>query len=317
MILGRLLIVVVIILAANGLAVSASGPGAATRVSGEAYGLAVGQPPQPAGGSPYVTLPPEGGSVSDSSPGTGLGFGGTVGSLDQLTATTSGSLSGEDGRVNSVATLGFVELFTGIVRASDVRVVASSSVDGGRASSSGNASFGNLSVAGLAYPNPRPNERVELPGLGYVILNEQLVGGDGHSSSSIVVRAIHLHVSAPGVLDVPRDTDFVVGAASSGVPDINASNPVPSGPRPTATPVPWAPISSRAPIDISIGNGNHHHGNGNFSFNGNANRSRTPTSTATTVRAPGTPLVITVVVVIVTNTPVPTATSTTGVAPKP
>jgi hypothetical protein len=266
MLLARLTLVISIILAVNAFGVSAASPAAATRVSGEATGLQAGVPSVAVPGSPYVQLPPEGGSVVDQSPGTAIGTGGGVGSIDQVSASTTGSLSGSGGAVTSTVMVGLVELFAGVIRATDIRVVTTSTQDGGRASSSATVTFGSLTVAGLAYPDPRPNTRVELPGLGYVVLNEQLVGGDGSSSSSMVARAFRLQVTAPSSLEIPRGTEFIVANVASGVPAIDASSPLQIGPAPTATRARFDPISTLTPLDLSFDNDNLDDVNDNFDF---------------------------------------------------
>ena len=254
MLVARLLLAVLIFAVANGLAGVVGGSAAATRVSAEAYTLAAGLPSQPIIGAPYAALPPDGGSTEEFSPGTGVGTGSGVTSLDGLLATTAGARSDVDGWATSSATVGLVELFAGLVRATNVRAVASSGQDGRGARSSATLTFETLTVAGLDYRNPPPNERVELPGVGYIVLNEQLVGGDGRTSSSIIVRAFRLHVTADNLLDTPAGTEFIVANAASGVPEIGAGTVVAGGPRPPGTlSASYAPISTRPPVDIRIG----------------------------------------------------------------
>lgn len=72
-----------------------------------------------------------------------------------------------------------------------------------------------------------PNTRINLPGVGYVVLNEQLRSGDGWSSSGIAVNMIHVVLQSvtggsctilgclPGVLTTTGE--IIVGSASSGV----------------------------------------------------------------------------------------------------
>ena len=320
MLLVRLALVLVVLLGANGLLATASGPVAAQVVGAEAYGLAIGEPSQPVAGTPYVALPTTGGFQSDFSAGTGVGIGGGVGNVDAIRVTANGD---EPGTVTSSSEVGVVELLDGLVRATNVEVSVRSTVGGGGASSTGVVRFGSLTVAGLSYPDPRPNERIELPGVGYVVLNEQLVGGDGQTTTSIIVRALRLQVTEqPILLDVRRGTEFVVASASTGVPGISASTPVPSGPLPTATPVPWRPISTVEPVDISIPDRNRN-GNDDFGFDndnaGNDNGGRAPTQPAGGQGGGGAqpagtqrPVVVTVVVVVTTPTPSPTPTRPPG-----
>jgi hypothetical protein len=181
MLIVRLVVVVAIFVAANVLPLAAPESMAAERVGGEAYGLAVGNPAVGTPGAAYVQLPPEGGSVSDTSPGAGYGVGNAVGSTTRITTSSQGDLGA--GNVTSSTTLADGELLGGVVRAHDVRIVASTA--GGRPS--GTVTFGSLIVAGIAYTDPQPNTRIEVPGIGIVIVNEQLIGGDGRDVAAIVI----------------------------------------------------------------------------------------------------------------------------------
>ena len=318
MLVARLLLLVVLIVGANGLAFS-GGAAQVGRVGGEAYGLAVGVPSRPVDGAPYVQLPPDGGSAIDFSAGTGVGIGGDVASVDSIRVTTGGGLTGDGMTVQSTAEIGLIELFTGLVRATNVQVVAGSTLQGGRAFSNGSTNFGSLTVAGLDYTDPAPNTRVELPGVGYVVLNEQLVGGDGQSTASIIVRALRLQVTETIVLDVPQGTEFVVANASSGVPQISASTVVAVGPTPYIPSDRFNPISTRDPVDISIPDlGDELSDNGLFDNDDLEDNDNGDTATAAggaggaggTGRATGGSASVVVTVVVVVTNPTPTRTPT-------
>ena len=66
--------------------------------------------------------------------------------------------------------------------------------------------------------NPPPNTTILVPGIGSVILNEQVCDGggappcSGTSSSGITVRAIHVIVS-PTATGVPQSANVIVGEA--------------------------------------------------------------------------------------------------------
>ncbi|MCC6179113.1 MAG: hypothetical protein IT305_27700 [Chloroflexi bacterium] len=306
MLVLRLSLVVVIFIAVNLLVVRAPSSVAAVRVGGEAYGLAVGNPPVTAQGGAYVQLPPEGGNVSLTSPGAGYGLGNGVGSTTVIAATTSGSP--EANTVTSTAVVDDGELFGGLIRATDVRVVAS--ITGGRPTAS--ITYGTLIVAGAAYPNPQINQRVELPGVGYVILNEQRVGGDTRETAGVVANAVHVYVTVPSALDVTSGAEVILAHAAAGIPDVVVSRAVAPFPTSTPTPVPWAAISTLGPLDLSL-NGNFN-GNDNFDFNGNENDNSNSNSTNVNLtqvpRGSTTPISIVITVVIVENTPTPTTIAT-------
>src|SRR5947207_1462864 len=111
MLIVRLVLVVAIFVAANVLPLAAPHSMAAVRVGGEAYGLAVGNPAMSAPGAAYVQLPPEGGSVSDSSPGAGYGLGNAVGSATRIETNSQGDVGA--GSVTSTTTLADSELLGG------------------------------------------------------------------------------------------------------------------------------------------------------------------------------------------------------------
>jgi hypothetical protein len=195
--------------------------------------------------------------------------------------------------------------------------VATSLERDGRLASSASVTFGSLLVDGLDYSNPRPNERVDLPGLGFVVLNEQAVGGDGVTASAASVRALRLSVTEPNLQRVPPGAEIVVAAAAAGVPEIVATDPVTSGVvRSATTPIPAVALSTRAPIDTSLDttggvgrfdfdNDNDDDDNDNDEVAANDNSaSSSGTPSSDTQR----PVVVTVVVVVTTPAAVQTAT---------
>lgn len=290
MVVFRLVLVAAIFIAANVLTLVAPSSMAAVRVGGEAYGLAVGSPAAGVPGSAYVQLPPSGGNVADTSPAAGYGLGNAAGSVSRIATASDGDLGA--GNVTSTTTLADAELLGGVVRLHDVRSVAT--VNGGRAT--GNVTYGSVIVAGLSYTNPLPNTRIEVPNVGIVILNEQLTG-----DSAMIVRAVRLQITEPSLFDLPRGTELILAHAAAGVPDVVASRAITQRAA-TATEVPWSPISSYRPVDVSIGNGNSSDDNDNFSFdNGNGNDNGGGGTTASpTAAATATPIKIVVTVVVCT-----------------
>jgi hypothetical protein len=314
MLLFRLALVVAIFIAANVLTLSVPQSAAAARVAGDAYGVAVGKPPAPVPNSAYIQLPPEGGNLADSSPSAGYGLGSSAASTTQINTSTVGDAG--SGNVTSTSTMMDGELLGGVVRVRDARVTVTASASGGRASSSASVTYGALIVAGVSYPNPSINQRIDIPGVGFVIVNEQIVGGDGRESASVVARAAHLTITASSLMDLVSGTELMLAHASAGVPDVSAARPVAPAPTATPTAVPWSPISPYRPIDVSL-NGNFGNSNDDneddFNIdNGNDNVRvvNTATTTATTIRPTNTPFGIVITVVVVEATATPTATST-------
>jgi hypothetical protein len=298
MLILRLGLVAAIFVAANVLTLAAPSSMAAVRVGGEAYGLAVGAPAVGVPGAAYVQLPAGGGRVTADSPGAGHGLGNAAGSTTQIVTVSEGDLGA--GSVTSTVNVLDGELLGGVVRAHDIRIVATA----GGARPSATVTFGSLVVAGVSYPNPQPNTRVVVPSVGIVILNEQLVGGDGAGVSAIIVRAVRLQITEPSLFDLQQGTDLIMAHAAAGVPDVIATRMVAAGPGATPTAVPWAPISAYRPIDVSL-NGNYSDDNDNFSFdNGNGNDNGAGTGGGGVGGSPS-PSTGPIIVIVVTPTATP------------
>ena len=103
------------------------------------------------------------------------------------------------------STLESVSVLNGLITASGVVAIASSS--GGTSDAEG-SSLANLTVNGVSLDTPAPNTRVNLPGVGYVVLNEQTTTPGG-----ITVNMIHVVLRTFGV----TIGEIIVGSASSQV----------------------------------------------------------------------------------------------------
>ncbi|HYU29183.1 MAG TPA: choice-of-anchor P family protein, partial [Gemmatimonadales bacterium] len=124
----------------------------------------------------------------------------------------------------SSATLGAVSLLNGLITTDGVVAIANSTLgDGYVASDAEGSSLANLIVNGTAVSDPAPNSRMDLPGVGYVVLNEQSVTGDGVSTSGITVNMIHVVLQQPilgilgQVIGYQTVGNIIVGSASSSV----------------------------------------------------------------------------------------------------
>jgi hypothetical protein len=179
----------------------------AQRVGGTGYGASV-RTTLTSTQSPVAALPAGGGYVV----GEAASFG-VPSTLDArwLTAVTTGSVSdaSEPASAQTVSEVESVNVLNGLVRADNVTAIASSYAANGTAGSDADGSgFVNLVVNGTAITTDvAPNTRIDIPLVGYVVLNEQIRGGDGATSSSLTVNMIHVRL-----LD---GADIVVGSASS------------------------------------------------------------------------------------------------------
>jgi len=117
---------------------------------------------------------------------------------------------GDDGSdAVSSATLGAVNILNGLITADGVVAMATSTI--GNANADG-SSLANLVVNGVQVDDPAPNTRMNLEGVGYVVLNERIP-----TSGGIKVNMIHV-VLQQTVLGITRTTgNIIVGSASAKV----------------------------------------------------------------------------------------------------
>jgi hypothetical protein len=191
------------------LALIPNGAQAQWRVGGAGYGTSVkalGTTAQ----SPVATLPADGGYAVGEA--TTFGVPNTI-AARWLTAVTTGSGSQDaaPASAQTISELENVNVLNGLVRADNVTAVASSYANGtGAGSNADGSGFVNLVVNGNAIrTDVAPNTRINIPLVGYVILNEQARTGDGVTSSGMNVNMVHVRL-----LD---GTDIIVGSASSSV----------------------------------------------------------------------------------------------------
>jgi len=134
-----------------------------------------------------------------------------------LTSITTGAANNTASSAQSTSEVESVNLLGGVITADNVTAIASSYVNqSGRASDASGSGFANLVVNGVAISaTPAPNTRLALPGLGYVVLNEQIPSGDGVTSSGMTVNMIH--VVLQNALTGIQTGEVIVGSATSAV----------------------------------------------------------------------------------------------------
>lgn len=114
-----------------------------------------------------------------------------------LSSMTTGQIDPDRVSVTASAEAANVNVLNGLIAAKAVLALATSYANGTSAASEADGStLLNLVVAGVAYADgaPGPNTRVALPGVGYVVLNEQIRSGDGVRSSGLTVNMIHVYL---------------------------------------------------------------------------------------------------------------------------
>ena len=162
--------------------------------------------------SPSAALSPDGSVTQDQAAEV------TVGSLvtaQNAFATADGLSDDTQSDAFSSATLGTVNILNGLITADGVIAMASTTLGNNNADGS---TLANLVVNGVQLSDPAPNTRVDLPGVGYVVLNEQIA-----TSGGITVNMIHVVLQQPaldvlgGVTGYQTTGEIIVGSASTGI----------------------------------------------------------------------------------------------------
>src|SRR6266566_678751 len=155
-----------------------------------------------------------------------------VGLVVGLTAAVAVTGVAQSAGAQSTASAASVNILNGLITADEVLAnVTSSAGQSGAFSNADGSTFTNLAIAGvgsLSGDSPvAPNTNISLPGVGFVVLNEQIPSGDGVTSSGLTVNMIHVYLQSltgggctilgclPGV---PTNTgEIIVGSATSSV----------------------------------------------------------------------------------------------------
>lgn len=105
-----------------------------------------------------------------------------------------------------------------LIKASQVTAVSTTLFDGtGFDLSDAGSGFVNLSVLGVPVVDPAPNTTIELPGIGRVVLNEQIPKISARSAS-LIINMIHVYVTEVGnPLGLPVGSESITSHAKSGL----------------------------------------------------------------------------------------------------
>jgi hypothetical protein len=194
--------------------------GVAQSVAGQAYSTYVNTPVAFSGQSPLAVLPP----ITATDPGAEAdGQGSALSVPNALAATflnsiTSGELGTTQTGAQSTASAASINILNGLITANEVIAnVMSSRTASGAVSNAAGSSATNLVVAGVPVTSGdgpvAPNTNIGLPGVGYVVLNEQIPTGDGVTSSGLTVNMIH--VVLQDALTRATTGEIIVGSARS------------------------------------------------------------------------------------------------------
>jgi len=184
----------------------------AQTVTGKAFGTYVNAPGVTSQ-SPIATLPSTGGMATGQADAFGV-----AGAVDAqaLNAVTTGVADNKKSGAQSTSELEQVSAAGGAITADVVTAVATAYFGQFTGGSDGEGSgFANLVVNGQTITTEvAPNTQVDLPGVGYAILNEQLQTGNGLTSYGITVNMIHVVLQdALGL----TTGEIIIGSASSSV----------------------------------------------------------------------------------------------------
>ncbi len=203
--------------------------GVAQSVGGQAFGTYVNTPLASSGQSPLAVLP----AVSGTDGAEADAEGGTQNianalSSDFLNSITSGQIGPAEAGAQSTASAASINILSGLITADElVANVMSSAGQSGAFSNADGSTLTNLVVAGVPVTSGdagvAPNTQLPLPGVGYVVLNEQIPSGDGVTSSGLTVNMIHVFEQVPilgllgQILGYQTVGEIIVGSASSSV----------------------------------------------------------------------------------------------------
>jgi hypothetical protein len=197
--------------------------GVAQSVAGQAYSTYVSTPVASSAQSPLAVLPAVSGTdgAEADAEGAAVSVANTL-SSDFLNSVTSGELGNAEAGAQSTASAADINILNGLITADEVVAnVMSSRTASGAVSSTDGSTFQNLVVAGTPVTSGdgavAPNTNIALPGVGYVVLNEQIPTGDGVASSGLTVNMIHVYQQGVGLSGPTTVGEIIVGSATSSV----------------------------------------------------------------------------------------------------
>jgi hypothetical protein len=124
-----------------------------------------------------------------------------------------------------------ITLLGGLISAQQIAAVATTTIDdsGNFQVSAAGSTFNQLNVLGHVYNGSVPaNTRINLPLLGYVVLNEQ-TSNIGTENATMTVNMIHVYVTLGNLLGLPLGTQVIVSNATSGMYNVPAPGIIAGG----------------------------------------------------------------------------------------
>ena len=139
-----------------------------------------------------------------------------IGSTGAISTTATGQNNTSGTNATTRANIQSVNLLSGLIHGSQISATAAVQWNG-TGSGSASTDLTNTFISGLPVAaSPKSNTRLNLPGLGYVILNEQT---SSFSSTGAIesVNALDIVVTARNIFNLPIGTRIIVGHADATV----------------------------------------------------------------------------------------------------
>lgn len=113
-------------------------------------------------------------------------------------------------------------LLAGLISGSEVKAVSTTTISNGALQSNATGShFVNLVVLGSHISStPAANTTITLPGIGRVVLNEQIRSSTANSAR-LTVNMVHVYITAANLLGFKVGTQIILADAVSGITDID------------------------------------------------------------------------------------------------
>ncbi len=132
-----------------------------------------------------------------------------VGNVGSETSSASGQTTPTSANAKSSNSTSALNLLSGLIQASQVTTTANAAWNG-TGTSSGSTVFQNGTVNGVPLAsNPAPNTRINLSGLGFVIVNEQS-GSSNASGASEAVIGLDINITVTNSLGLPVGARIIV-----------------------------------------------------------------------------------------------------------
>jgi len=134
-------------------------------------------------------------------------------SLGTGTTTAFGGPSNGGTLARTTAQVQSASLLGGLITAGVITATAQETFKGGKRTRTPGFSFVGLKVAGVPVPiKVAPNTKVVLPGIGFVVIDEQLVPSTGGRTQ---VNGLHVKVTTANLLHLPVGAEIIVAHAEA------------------------------------------------------------------------------------------------------